>query len=56
MITEKKFNTYLKIQNSGKTNMFDVKMVQILSKGILSKQDILEIMDNYEELNNKFNK
>lgn len=46
-ITKKDFQAYLKVQNSGKTNMFDLRNVVKLSS--LSREKILEIMTNYRK-------
>ena len=45
-----KFRAYLKVQKGGKTNMFDVRAVCVLSGGRLTKDDCLDIMGRYEEL------
>ncbi len=44
-ITKEDFQAYLKVQSSGKTNMFDLRNVVKLSG--LSREKILEIMTNY---------
>lgn len=46
-ITKQDFIEYLRVQKSGKTNMFDVSMVQALSD--LPRNKILLIMKNYHE-------
>jgi hypothetical protein len=46
----KKFKAYLKVQHSGRTNMFDVPTVCALSHGILTKPDCMDIMTRYEDL------
>lgn len=46
-ITKEDFQAYLKVQNSGKTNMFDLRNVVKLSG--LSREKILEIMTNYRK-------
>ncbi|HEY4482034.1 MAG TPA: hypothetical protein VI489_04210 [Candidatus Brocadiaceae bacterium] len=46
-ITKEDFQAYLKVQNSGKTNMFDLRNVVVLSG--LSREKILEIMSNYRK-------
>ena len=51
-ITKEQFDAYVRVQMSGKTNMFNVYAVQALSG--LSKPEIFTIMDNYEELKNKY--
>lgn len=54
MITKEKFEAYLRVQNSGATNMFAVSVVVELSDGHLTRSDCLDIMKNYEEYSNKF--
>ncbi len=46
-ITKVDFQAYLKVQSSGKTNMFDLRNVVKLSG--LSREKILEIMTNYRK-------
>jgi len=46
-ITKEDFQAYLEVQNSGKTNMFDLRNVVKLSG--LSREKILEIMTNYRK-------
>lgn len=46
-ITKQDFIEYLRVQKSGKTNMFDVSMVQALSD--LPRKKILLIMKNYQD-------
>ena len=53
-ITEEQFKAYVKIQESGATNMFDVRAVVALSRGKLSREDVLDIMDNYDTYSEKF--
>ena len=53
-VTAREFGTYLAIQRSGVTNMFDVKVVQALTG--LSKPKIIYIMEHYAELNAEYNK
>lgn len=52
MITKKEFESYKRVQESGRTNLFMVKNVEILSG--LEREKILEIMKNYEELSKRF--
>ena len=51
-ITKEQFEAYVDVQESGITNMFDVKMVQSLSG--LEKEQILTIMQHYGELKDKY--
>jgi len=51
-ITKKQFEAYIDVQESGVTNMFDVRTVQSLSG--LNKEEIMEIMKNYGELKDKY--
>lgn len=44
-ITKQDFLKYVSVQQSGKTNMFDVRMVEDLSG--LSRNKIIDIMKNY---------
>lgn len=46
-ITKQDFLEYLRVQRSGKTNMFDVAMVENLSG--LSRNKIINIMKNYNK-------
>ena len=54
MVTKKQFQTYLKIRDSGATNMFDVRKVVELSDGILKRDDCIFIMKNFNELWDKY--
>lgn len=51
-ITQEQFEAYVDVQESGVTNMFDVKTVSQLSG--LEKEDIMTIMKNYGELKEKY--
>ena len=51
-ITQEQFEAYVEVQESGQTNMFDVKMVEILSG--LEKEEIMTIMQSYGELKEKY--
>ena len=51
-ITEEQFEAYVEVQESGQTNMFDIKMVEILSG--LEKEEIMTIMKSYGELKEKY--
>ena len=51
-ITQEQFEAYVDVQESGVTNMFDVKTVGQLSG--LEKEQILTIMTSYGELKNKY--
>ena len=52
-ITREDFEAYVDVQESGITNMFNVKLVSELSG--LEKEQILTIMTNYGELKDKYN-
>lgn len=52
MVTKEQFDRYVKVQQSGKTNMFMIANIQQLTG--MSRDDILEIMKNYNELDTKF--
>ena len=51
-ITKEKFIAYEKVRQSGVTNMWNVELVCKLSG--LTRQECLEIMKNYSELNKAF--
>ena len=51
-ITKENFEAYVDVQESGITNMFDVRMVQSLSG--LEKEQIMTIMQHYGELKDKY--
>ena len=51
-ITREDFEAYVDVQESGITNMFDVKTVGALSG--LEKEQIMTIMTNYGELKDKY--
>ncbi len=54
-ISIKKLTMYLRIQNLGVTNMMDIPKVIELSGGELNKEDILYIMENYDDLVRGYN-
>ena len=51
-ISREQFEAYVDVQESGVTNMFDVKTVGELSG--LEKEDIMTIMKSYGELSDKY--
>ena len=55
MITREDFEDYERVRLSGRTNMFDINAVVLLSD-FLNKEKCFEIMDNYSELKQKFSK
>ena len=52
-ITKEQFAAYVRVQMSGVTNMFDVRNVTALTG--LNKNQIMEIMKTYGELEEKYN-
>lgn len=52
-VTEEQFKKYVKVQKSGKTNMFDVNAVMRLSG--LDRETILDCMKNYANYTEKYN-
>jgi len=52
-ITAEDFADYKEVQESGQVNMFDSRSVEMLSG--LDKVQIITIMNNYDELAEKFN-
>ena len=53
-ISEEKFRAYVAVQNSGATNMWDTKMVTMLSGNVLTRADVILIIRHYEELQAKY--
>ena len=51
-ISREQFEAYVDVQESGVTNMFDVKTVGDLSG--LEKEEIMTIMKSYGELKEKY--
>ena len=51
-ITQDEFDAYEDVRESGVTNMFNVSVVSDYSG--LSREKIIDIMTNYEILNNKY--
>ena len=51
-ITQEQFEAYVDVQESGVTNMFDVRTVGELSG--LEKEEIMTIMKSYGELKEKY--
>ena len=51
-ISKEQFEAYVDVQESGVTNMFDVKTVGELSG--LEKEEIMTIMKSYGELKEKY--
>jgi len=56
MINKEKFDAYVKVQMSGKTNMWDVNTVCRLSRFKLTRDDCLDIMKNYSKYKIDFSK
>lgn len=53
-MTKDKFIAYLKVQESGRTNMFSIATVCKLSKGKLFRDDCEDIMKNYSKYEKEF--
>jgi hypothetical protein len=53
LITREKFEAYVDVQESGVTNMFDVRTVGMLSG--LDREEIVAIMQDYNNLKEKYN-
>ena len=51
-VSERDFKAFVKVQMSGRTNMFDVRMVRALSG--LKEEVVYAIMDQYAELDKQF--
>ena len=52
-ISKEQFESYVRVQKSGVTNMFDVRNVTALTG--LNKKQIMEIMSNYSEIEKFYN-
>jgi hypothetical protein len=53
-ISKGEFEAYEKVRSSGRTNMFDVRAVESLSGGRIGRDVIIEIMQNYAALCEKY--
>ena len=53
-ITREQFEAYEAIRDSGVTNMWDTAYVARLSRGVLTKEDALEVIKQYTSLNEKY--
>ena len=51
-ITQEQFEAYVDVQESGVTNMFDIRTVESISG--LNKGTIMSIMKSYSELKEKY--
>ena len=51
-IIKTQFESYVAVQESGATNMFDIAMVEQLSG--LEREDIMDIMENYDKYREQF--
>ena len=51
-ITEEQFESYVRVQKSGVTNMFDIRNVTALTG--LDKNQCIAIMEQYGELDKKY--
>ena len=51
-ITKDQFEAYVRVQNSGVTNMFDIRNVTALTG--LNKEQCIAIMEQYNELTKKY--
>ena len=54
-ITREKMQSYEDVRQSGLTNMFMIRNVIALSSEPLTKEDCLEIMENYDTYIKKYN-
>lgn len=55
-MTKEKFEAFVEVQMSGRTNMFDVRTVCMLSGGVLTREDCMDIMkgDNYSKYKEEY--
>ena len=47
-MTAEKFEAYELVRRSGVTNMWDTAFVASLSAGVLTEEDVLDIIKNYD--------
>jgi len=52
-ITQEQFESYVDVQESGVTNMFDVRTVSAISG--LNRDECIDIMSNYSTYSEKYN-
>jgi len=52
--TKEQFEEYVEIRDLGITNMYDVKVVCLMSHTGLTKDHCIYIMQNFEELANEY--
>ena len=50
MLSREKFKAYEIVRESGATNMLDTKTVSMLSGGVLSSDEALEVIKTYSKL------
>ena len=53
-VTKEQFQAYEEVRESGATNMWDTNMVSELSEGVLSSDDALEVIKQYNSLCEKY--
>lgn len=53
-ISKEKFEAYYRVQQSGVTNMMDVNRVSALTNRLLTVEDILDIINNYDTYHKKY--
>lgn len=53
--SKSQFMEYVKIRNSGVTNMFDINYIVTLSTTGLTKKNCFYIMEHFEELADEYN-
>lgn len=54
MITKEKFDAFVEVQKSGAINMMIVKSVIELADEDLTKEEVLDIMKNYDTYEKQF--
>ncbi len=50
VISKEKFAAFIKVRDSGKTNMFDSAAVMRLSGYVLDRDDVITIISNFDTL------
>ena len=53
-MNKEKFDSYVRVQRSGITNMVNIQAVISLADVVLTKEDCIDIMKNYEKYETEF--
>lgn len=53
-MTKRIFEAYVKVQYSGRTNMWDSTKVEEFSDGVVDRVDCVDIISNYDKYSKKW--